>query len=405
LFVGADVKYMAAFRGALIRATQAAGYDVLILATPVPGFQPEGELPQGARFLPWNLRKAGLNPLADVSALRTLWGLLRDRQCKLVFAHTIKPVIYAMVLAWFARVPRRAALIPGLGYAFTEGRSVKRRVTALLGRLAYTAAFRCAHVVLFQNPDDQAEMLSLGVLDCESRGAIVNGSGVDMEAFPLTDLPEGPPTFLMVARLIRDKGVYEFIEAARRVRQVVPAARFVLVGAPDENPAAILASEIQSWVSEGIVEAPGHLPDPRPAYAACHVFVLPSYYREGTPRTNLEAMATGRPIITTDSPGCRETVIDGHNGILIPPRDAGALADAMIALARSPELIRTMGQAGRRLCHERFELWSVTSSTLLHVTGAETRNCDLSIAYPLLTPAKPVPETANEVAGRGPHDA
>lgn len=368
LFVGADIKYMLQFRGRIISAFRKMDYRTIVLATPVFGYDERQFVDIGVEFIRWNLSKTGLNPLADIPEVSTLWRILRATRPNIVFAHTIKPVIYAMILSKLAGAPRRVAMIPGLGYAFTSGDGLLRRVVATVANIAYSVALRSANIVLFQNPDDRVDLIKLGVLSPSAHTAIVHGSGVDMVRFPATPPPIGPVTFLMVARLIRDKGVYDFVEAARLVKRKIPNIRLILVGSADQNPAAVLQSEIDSWRAEGIIEVRGHLPDPQPEYAACHVFVLPSY-REGTPRTNLEAMSSARAIITTDTPGCRETVVDGVNGLLIPPRDPTALAEAMLSLACDPQRVQAMGVAGRRICAERFELEAVTRSTVAHILG------------------------------------
>lgn len=371
LFVGADLKYMIDFRAPLIAAQTARGRPVTILAAPTPDFD-EGVVERlGARFIPWPLRRAALNPIADLPALAGLWRVLRRERPGLVFAHAVKPVIYAMILARLAGAPTRVAMIPGLGYAFGRDGGLKARLVSMTARGAYALATRCAGLVIFQNTDDRAELLARGALSPRTATAVVDGSGVDMERFAQAPVPDGPVVFLMVARLIRDKGVHDFVAAARRVRAAAPQARFVLIGAPDANPNAVAETELETWRREGVIEIRGQVADPRQAFADCHVFVLPSYYREGVPRTNLEALATGRAVITCDTPGCRETVRDGVNGLLVPPRDPVALAEAMLALARDPARVRAMGQASRLLCAERFELGTVTRATLSAMEHAE----------------------------------
>lgn len=372
LFVGADLKYMIDFRGPLIAEQAARGRPVIVLAPPTPGFDVASAARLGARFQSWSLRRTGLNPVADLPALTALWRTLGRDRPGLVFAHGVKPVIYAMILARLAGAPTRVAMIPGLGYAFGQGGGLKARLVAMAARAAYALALRCAGLVIFQNPDDQAELIRRGVLSRRTPAVVVDGSGVDMERFAPAPLPDGPTTFLMVARLIREKGVYDFVEAARRVRAQAPRTRFVLVGGPDANPHSVRPEEMERWRREGIVEVRGQIDDPRAAFADCHVFVLPSWYREGTPRTNLEAMATGRAVITCDTPGCRETVKHGVNGLRVPPRDPEALAAAMLELARDPARVAAMGQAGRALCAERFELGIVTRATLSAMDRAET---------------------------------
>ena len=372
LFVGADLKYMIDFRGPLIAAQAARGRPVIVLAAPTPGYDPDAAGRLGARFLPWPLKRTGLNPAGDLRALTVLWRTLRRERPGLVFAHAAKPVIYAMILSRLARIPARVAMIPGLGYAFGDGTGPRARVASLLARAAYALATRCTSLVILQNPDDRADLSGRGALSPKTPTTVVDGSGVDMERFAREPLPDGPVSFLMVSRLIQDKGVREFVEAARRVRAHMPDARFVLVGDVDANPRSIRADEMEAWRREGIVEVAGRIDDPRRAFADCHVFVLPSWYREGVPRTNLEALATGRAVITCDTPGCRETVRHGINGLLVPPRDPGALAQAMLGLARDPERMRAMGAASRAYCAERFELGAVTQATLSAMDRAET---------------------------------
>lgn len=371
LFVGADLKYMIDFRAPLIAAQVARGRRVVILAAPTPGFDQGAAERLGARYRPWLIRRTGLNVVADLQAMASLWRTLRRERPSLVFAHGIKPVIYAMVLARLAGAGTRVALIPGLGYAFGGG-GLKARLVSVAASAAYALATRSASMVIFQNTDDRAELLARGALSDRTATAVVDGSGVDMDRFEEAPMPDGPTTFLMVARLIRDKGVHDFVEAARRVRAQAPETRFVLVGTTDANPRSVQAAELADWRKEGVVEVRGHVADPRQAFADCHVFILPSYYREGVPRTNLEALATGRAIITCDTPGCRETVRDGMNGVMVPPRDPAALAEAMLALVRDPVRIRAMGAAGRALCAERFELGAVTRATLSAMDRAET---------------------------------
>lgn len=371
LFVGADLKYMIDFRSPLIAAQTARSRPVVILAAPTPGFDEAVVRRLGARHEPWPVRRTGLNPVADIPALTGLWRMLRRERPSMVFAHGIKPVIYAMVLARLAGVRTRVAMIPGLGYAFGEGGGLKAALVSVVARAAYALATRAASLVIFQNVDDRAELAARGALSPRTATVVVDGSGVDMARFAEAPLPQGPVTFLFVARLIRDKGVHDFVEAARRVRARAPDTRFVLVGTTDANPGSVTAEELDAWRREGVVEVRGHVADPRQAFADCHAFVLPSYYREGVPRTNLEALATGRAIITCDTPGCRETVRDGVNGLLVPPRDPAALADAMLSLARAPARVRAMGAASRALCARRFEIETVTRATLSAMDRAE----------------------------------
>lgn len=368
LFLGADAEYMFKFRANLMVAAQQRGWDVHVAAARLYDFDVAKFAAIGVSFTPWNVAKAGINPLRDAGSLMQLRAILARLKPDVLFAHTIKPVIYGGLLAAAAGVPRRVAMIPGLGHTFMPPKSLANRLSGAVARLGYRAALARDHMIIFHNPDDMADMRRAGVLAPDAPAARVYGSGVDMAHFAAQPFPPGPPRFLMLARLLREKGVFEFIAAARMVRQALPQARFALVGAPDANPSAASAAEIAAWRAEGIVDIPGPTTDPRPDFAACHVFVLPSW-REGTPRTNLEAMAIGRAIITTDAPGCRETVRHGVNGLLTPVQDAKALAAAMIELGGDLERAKTMGAAGLAWCRETFELAAVTEATINLVLG------------------------------------
>jgi len=363
LFLGAEAAYLLAFRGPLMKAFQAKGYRIVAVA-PVPAaFDTARYAELGIDFVPWPMGRAALNPFAELKSIYLLWQIIKRTNPDTMFAHAIKPVIYGLILARMLGVRRRTAMIPGLGYAFTEGGGLKRLLVGLVARFGYRVALAQAHMVIFQNPDDLAALRLGGVLPATVPVGLVNGSGVNMTHYAPAPWPPGPPRFLMVARLLRDKGVREFVDAARIVRVAVPDAQFVLVGGTDPNPAAIRQDEIDGWLAEGLIEARGHLADPRAEYAACHVHVLPSY-REGTPRSNLEAMAMARAIVTTDVPGCRETVVDGVNGLLVTVRDPRSLATAMQALALDLDRARAMGKAGLKICRQKYELEAVTKATL-----------------------------------------
>ena len=263
------------------------------------------------RFHAMPLKRTGLNPLADYRFLRFFTRFLKAERPDLMFSYTIKSVIYGSLAAHRAGVPRIFALMTGLGYAFTDG-NLKQRLVGRVARALYRRALPHNDAVFFQNPDDLQLFLDLGLLRDARRAVRVNGSGVDLERFGFQPPPSGPPVFLLVARLLRDKGIVEYAEAARLLKPRHPQARFQLVGPHDANPSAISRQQLDAWRSEGIIEYPGATDDVRPFLAGAGVFVLPSY-REGTPMSVLEAMAVGRPIVTTDVPGCRETVVPGGN--------------------------------------------------------------------------------------------
>lgn len=351
------------FRGPLISAMVEAGHTVIGCA---PGRDPAiaaALAARGAHYLPAPIQRTGTNPLFDVWSVGRLVGLLSRLRPDLVFAYTHKPVIYGAIAARLARVPRMFAMITGLGYAFTEGRQLSRRVLRQVTTTLYRTSLRSAAGVFFQNPDDLAEFRRLAIVSERHRLIRVDGSGVDLDHYGYAPPRIGRPVFLLIARLLRDKGIVEYAEAARRLRARHPEAVFRLLGPADGNPAAIAPAELASWQAEGVIEYLGEAADVRPHLHASTVYVLPSY-REGTPRTVLEAMATGRAIVTTDAPGCRETVIAGENGFLVPVGDPGALAEAMERFIRTPELALSMGARSRQIAEEKYDVRRVNAVML-----------------------------------------
>ncbi|MBC7221585.1 glycosyltransferase family 4 protein [Candidatus Bipolaricaulota bacterium] len=353
------------FRGSLIRAMVEKGYEVLALAPDYDEKTRERVKALGAIPIDYSLSRTGLNPLRDVLDFLRLCFLLRKLRPDVVLAYAMKPVVYGTLAAWIAQVPRRFALIEGLGYSFTpagekEGlkKKVVRNIIQILCRLALPRATK----VFFLNRDDLSEFLTRGLVS-EEKAFLLGPIGVDLQLFSFAPPVKKPVTFLLAARLLREKGVVEFAEAARIIKQKYPDTRFILLGGLDTNPGAISKAEVESWIREGILEWPGHVEDVRPWISQASVFVLPSY-REGVPRTTQEAMAMGRPVITTDAPGCRETVIDGVNGFLVPVRDVDALVKAMERFILDPELTERMGRESRRLAEERFDVHKINALLL-----------------------------------------
>jgi glycosyltransferase involved in cell wall biosynthesis len=240
--------------------------------------------------------------------------------------------------------------------------SSRRRLLRRIVSGMYRAAFARCERVFFQNAEDAEWFVSRNLIARE-KVVKVSGTGVDLTEWLPTPIPDSPPVFLLIARLLVEKGIREFVGAARLVRGRHPEARFILVGGIDVNPSGLKDSEIQGWVQEGLIEWPGQIDDVRPWIARANVYVLPSY-REGVPRSTQEAMAMGRPVITTDAVGCRETVIDGVNGFLVPVRDVKALASAMERFVNDPSLIKSMGRESRRLALERFDVKKINDVIL-----------------------------------------
>ncbi|GAB4226788.1 MAG: glycosyltransferase family 4 protein [Methyloligellaceae bacterium] len=358
------------FRGRLIQALLAQGHAVLCAA---PDFDEavEGELREwGAQTHSIPLSRTGLSPLADLRTLRALTRLFRQWRPCTVMGYTAKPAIYASLAASRTGVARIVPMITGLGYAFLEGGGLKRRLIRQIILRLYSRALAVSTGVIFHNADDAKVLKDASVVPASLPVTIVPGSGVDLAHFaraPLPPLQEGL-TFLMIARLVRYKGVGEYCAAARLLRQRGVAARCVLVGPEEDGPAGFPRQHLHDFAD--CITYLGPSSDVRPHIAAAHVYVLPSY-GEGMPRTVLEAMAMGRPIITTDARGCRETVVPGLNGYLVPAGDADALAAAMCRFAEEPEQIARMGEASRERAESQFDVARV-NAIMLKALGVDS---------------------------------
>jgi glycosyltransferase involved in cell wall biosynthesis len=352
------------FRGRLIEEMVSAGHSVVGCAPGDDAKVARALAARGAAYLPVPLRRTGLNPLLDAWSVVRLALVLHRLRPDVLFAYTAKPVIYGATAARMAGVPAVFALISGLGYAFVEGRGVARELMRRLVGTMYRASLRHADAIFFQNPDDLEDFRRLAITGARQKAIRVNGSGVDVGHYRFAPPTLEPPTFLLIARLLRDKGIVEFVEAARRVRARHGHARFRLLGPADSNPSAIQAGDLARWQAEGVIEYLGEAEDVRPYLADSTAFVLPTVYREGLPRTLLEAMSTGRALITTDAPGCRDTVLPGQNGFLVPAGDVGALAQAIERFVVRPDLAVTFGVRSRALAEERFDVRKVNAVML-----------------------------------------
>lgn len=345
------------FRGQLIRDWAARGVEVFALAPDYDAASRSAVAALGAIPVDYRLERTGIRPLRDARDVLGLTGLLRRLRPDFTFTYFIKPVIYGTLAARIAGVPNRFAMVEGAGYVWSDGvaASFRRRILRRMVTILYRIALAGAHGVFFLNRDDIDLFVRSRMVD-SGRARLLGGIGVDLAWFGVVPPVLRPPTFLLAARLLAEKGVREFVEAARRVRAVHPSARFILLGDIDENPGSVRREELHAWQDEGVVEWPGHVGDVRPLIAQASVFVLPSYYREGVPRSIQEAMAMGRPVITTDTPGCRDTVVHGANGWLVPVRDPAALAAAMTTFIDDPQLVVQMGAASRCRAEADFDV-------------------------------------------------
>ncbi len=359
LYLVTEDWYFASHRLALAIAAREAGYDVGV-ATRV---RRHGSLIRaaGLRLIPFENSRTGLNPLGELWTLcRLILLFLRERPD---IAHHVamKPVLYGSLAGRLARTPRVVNALAGMGWLFvSDGAGMTRYLKPLVRRALGWALSR--GTVLVQNPDDARMVVEMGVPARLVRR--IAGSGVDLQRFVPHPEPVGVPTVLLCARLLWHKGVGEFAAAAQLLRARGVEARFVLAGEPDlANPSAIAPTQIRDWVNNGTVEYLGWVEDMPGLLARSTIVCLPSY-GEGIPKALIEAAAAGRPIVTTDTPGCREAVRDGDNGLLVPPRDPSALADALARLIGDPQMRRQMGSRGRARAEQEFAAERIISQTL-----------------------------------------
>ena len=346
------------FRGDLIRDIHSKGYEVVVTGPNRDSIERIEAL--GARFVQIPMNKTGINVFSDLRYFWQLFNVMRHEKPDITLGYTIKPVIYGAIAACLTGVPNRNSMITGVGYLFTAT-SLKAKILRLLALVLYRIGLGCAHRVIFQNPDDRAEFVSKGLLS-DSKCRSVNGSGVNMKHFTPRPLPTRP-TFFMLSRVLFSKGIREYLQAAKYVKTLHPQARFILLGAVENMPDSLTMQDLQPYIDAGIIDYYGETSDVRDYIEQCSVFVLPSY-REGTPRTVLEAMSMRRAIITTNVPGCKETVINGVNGFLLPSKNADALAERMIWFIEHPDRIDAMAEHSLKLCREKYEIGRVNRTML-----------------------------------------
>lgn len=348
LFANTDW-YLFNFRRSLALALRDEGYDVLLVSP--PGDYGVRLRALGLRWLPLRMDRRSVNPLRESALLLRFAGLLRREQPALLHNFTIKCAAYGSLAARLAHVPARINSVDGLGYVFASDERKARLLRPVVRALLRSALHGRRAQLILQNPDDKAAFEHFRLADpgCVD---LIPGAGVDCTRYTPHDAPaprdDPRPCVLLAARLLWEKGIAEYAEAARVLKAQGRQVRFLLAGTPDAgNPAAVPKATLRGWVDEGVLEWLGHVADMRKLYASVDIVALPSYYREGLPTALTEAAACGLPLITTDMPGCREVVTDGEDGLLIPPRDAAALAHAVARLLDSPALARRLGAAAR----------------------------------------------------------
>jgi glycosyltransferase involved in cell wall biosynthesis len=365
--VGASPLSLINFRGALLKSLGDKAEQVVAMASEASADEVALIEKVADRYLDYPVARNGLNPLMD---LLTLWSLKRiftAEKPEIVFAYTIKPIIWGGLAARMSRVPNFFALVTGLGFAFQSGGVLKNILVKVVSSL-YRIALKNAKGVIFQNVDNMNTFIRLGIVGKE-KCHIVNGSGVDLSHFSVEPLPTNPK-FLLIARLLADKGIREYCKAAALVKQQYPNVEFHLLGPEDPSPNAISVNELQEWINQGILNYHGVASDVRPFIKSCSIFVLPSYH-EGMPRTVLEAMAMGRPILTTNVPGCRDTVIDGVNGWLVEKADVDQLAERMMWFIQHPESWQKMGAEAHKMAIDNFDVKKVNAE-IIEILGVDS---------------------------------
>ncbi|MBV1911899.1 MAG: glycosyltransferase family 4 protein [Kangiellaceae bacterium] len=323
-----------------------------------------GEL--GAKHYAIPLSRSGINPFSEIKLFLSLQKLFKKEDPEIVLNYTIKPTVYGSIAAKSSCRAKVFSTITGLGYLFTSN-SLKSKILGFVVKLQYFIAFKLNHTLFFQNNDDLELLQSIGLLK-NVRTKIVNGSGVNLTTFKSTGRHKRPKSFLMIGRILKDKGIDEYISAARKLKIKHSDVLFQVLGPLDENPAAYGLSDINKWQKEGTIEYISPKKDVRPFLEAAEVFVLPSY-REGTPRSTLEAMAMGLPVITTNAPGCKETVEDGVNGFVVKVKDSNKLAEAMEKFIVEDKLASRMGLESLRVATDKYDVAKVNQAILSTVIG------------------------------------
>jgi glycosyltransferase involved in cell wall biosynthesis len=369
LLVVNDARFFVTHRLPLAVGIRDAGYDVQVAA---PALGDSATAIRHAGFVLHHvpIDRQGINPLNDIHALASLVRLYAQLKPQLVHHVTVKPILYGSLAARMTGVPTVVNAISGLGILFAQ-EGLASRLRSLAVRSAYRIAMRNHNMrAIFQNEHDRSTFLRARIVN-EKQAVLIPGSGVSVSSFRPDAEPEEPPIVILPARLLRRKGVREYVQAARILKAEGVNARFVLVGDQAQNRDAIPASDLRTWEKEKTVELWGWLEDMPSLVVRASIVCLPSY-SEGIPKALLDACAGARPIVTTNTPGCNDVVINGFNGLLVPPRDAKSLATALGTLLRDPELRRRLGRNGRVLAEEKFDVELVIRATLAAYTSLST---------------------------------
>lgn len=352
------------FRLDLMRRMVGLGHEVLAIAPEIDAETASTLARNGIRRRTVPMERTGTRPVADMRTLAAFVRLFRQEQPDVVLAYTMKPIVYGGLAARIAGVPELHVLFTGLGYAFADRATGRQRLVRGAAIGLHRLGLRKATCAFCYNDAEERDIRLHRLIPETVPLVRVPGSGVDTRLFLPTPIPVEPPRFLFVGRLLRSKGLGVLAEALRTLRAGGLEVTVDLLGPEDSNPDAIDRASLEAWIEEGLFRHLGSVRDVRPVLAEASVLVLPTMLREGVPRTILEAMACGRPVITTDAPGCGETIVDGVSGRVVPQNDAGALADAMREFLETPQLAEEMGRAARAAVLRKHDVHSVNALIL-----------------------------------------
>jgi glycosyltransferase involved in cell wall biosynthesis len=354
------------FRFDLIKKILSKGHKVSV-ATPKNSFPYNLQkklMDLGIQINFFSLSRANISLLKDIKSLNEIYKIIKNLQPNIIISYTAKPIIYTGISLKLLPKINFYPLITGLGSTFTEINSIRSFFLKIVMICLYKLSLKSSAKIIFQNIDDQSLFLKLKIINQKKLSCIVNGSGVNLNTYPLTKLPT-KIVFLMMARLLIAKGVRDYVEAAKIVKASFSDAKFQLAGKLEKNFLSINRNELNSWVNQGVIEYLGEVKSVKSILKSCRFFILPSYYREGIPRSILEALSTGRPVITTDAPGCRETVTHKKNGLLVHPKDPIALADAMIKLIKEKDkVIKKMAKESYLKAKKKFDVKKINNNML-----------------------------------------
>lgn len=362
IFITTVASSIYGFRQPLITELQTQGHQIYAFVSEYTQSELDKIQAMGVVAIPYQLNRGGLNPIADIIATYKLVQQIKQIHPDLVFSYFSKPVIFGTLAAKIAKVPKIFAMLEGLGYTFTEqpdGMTTKTKIIRSIQVLLYRISLPLVDKLIFLNPDDPKDLLEKCNIQVK-KVEVLGGIGLNLADYQYKPViqPVEQIRFLFIGRLLKEKGIHEFIQATKIVKAQYPNPNtvFTVLGAIDNmNLGALSQQELDNYIQSGLIEYPGHVSDVNSWIAKSHVFVLPSY-REGVPRSTQEVMAIGRAVITTDVPGCRETVIDGINGFLVPAWDSEKLAEKMIYFIENPQKIAEMGNASHQIAIEKFDV-------------------------------------------------